>query len=96
MINLDEAKYEEAKKRVKRMKGFYMHLIVYIIINTLIVIKKTQDINDPYDNLWDAFKLPFFWGIGLIFHGLRAFDSIPFIGKDWEEKKIKEIMDKKK
>lgn len=91
----DEAKYQEAKKRVQKMKSFYTHLIVYIVVNTFIVIKKTQNI-DPGEGLWDAFKVPFFWGIGLVFHGLRAFDSIPFIGKDWEERKIKELMDKKK
>ena len=57
---------------------------------------KTIENIDPGENVWHAFKVPFFWGIGLVFHGIKAFDSVPFIGKDWEERKIKEMMDKKK
>jgi len=95
MTTQEDLKYQEAQKRVKKMKSFYVHLIVFILVNTYIVIKKTQNI-DPGESEWDAFKVPFFWGIGLLFHGLKAFDSIPFIGKDWEERKIKEMMDKKK
>jgi hypothetical protein len=95
MTTQEELKYQEAQKRVKRIKSFYTHLIVFILVNTYIVIKKTQNI-DPGENVWHAFKVPFFWGIGLVFHGIKAFDSVPFIGKDWEERKIKEMMDKKK
>ena len=36
------------------------------------------------------------WGIGVIFHGLEAYNYNPFLGYDWEERKIKEIMDKEK
>jgi hypothetical protein len=34
------------------------------------------------------------WGIGVFFHGLKVFNYMPFFGKDWEEKKIKEFMEK--
>ena len=94
MTTQEDLKYQEAQKRVKKMKSFYVHLLVFLIVNTYIVIKKTQHIDDG-ETIWHAFKVPFFWGIGLVFHGLKAFDSIPFIGKDWEERKIKEMMDKK-
>ena len=33
------------------------------------------------------------WGIGVVFHGIKVFNYMPFIGKDWEERKIKEFMD---
>ena len=39
--------------------------------------------------LWAAFG----WGIGLVFHAIKAFQLSPFMNKDWEERKIKEYMD---
>lgn len=38
MENLDEMRYQEAQKKVNKIKGFYTHLIVYIVINAMIVI----------------------------------------------------------
>ena len=29
----EQARYERAKKRVEEIKGFYSHLIVYVIVN---------------------------------------------------------------
>ena len=34
------------------------------------------------------------WGIGVVFHGLKVFNYMPFLGKEWEEQKIKEFMDR--
>lgn len=39
-------------------------------------------------------KCPFFWGIGLLIHALRVFDRFPFFGNDWEQRKIKELLEK--
>ena len=38
MNTQDEIKYQEALKRVKKLKGFYTHSIVYFIINIMIMI----------------------------------------------------------
>jgi len=43
---------------------------------------------------WTYFTTPFFWGIGLAFHGLYVFQFQSKWFKNWEEKKIKEYMDK--
>jgi hypothetical protein len=34
------------------------------------------------------------WGIGLFFHGMSVFVFSKFPGKQWEERKIKEVMNK--
>lgn len=95
MTNQDEIKYQEAVKKVAKIKAFYTHLIVYILINAFIIVKKTQNI-DEGETIWHAFKVAFFWGIGLLFHALRVFDRVPFFGSDWEEKKVKELIEKEK
>jgi hypothetical protein len=33
------------------------------------------------------------WGIGVFFHASKVFNFFPFLGKDWEEKKIKEFIE---
>ena len=35
-----------------------------------------------------------FWGIGVLFHWIGVFEIVSFVGKDWEDKKIKELMEK--
>ena len=42
----EEIKYQEALKRVKKIKGFYTHAIVYVIINIMIVIINIQDLKE--------------------------------------------------
>ena len=33
----EEAKYYEATKRVKKIKGFYINLLVYLVVNVIII-----------------------------------------------------------
>lgn len=86
----EEEKYHRAKKRVEEIKGFYGNLTSYIVVNIVLVILNLQF--SP-DHLW--FYWPMLgWGIGVVFHGMRVFNYMPFLGKDWEERKMKEFMDK--
>lgn len=87
---LEEERYSKARKRVGEIKGFYGNLISYVIVNIgLLVINL---LTSPH-YLWFFWPL-LGWGIGVFFHGLKVFNYIPFFGKEWEEQKIKEFMDK--
>ncbi len=91
--NFDEKNaYFNAKKRVEEIKGFYGNLSSYVVvISTLAII----NLCTSPEYLW--FFWPMLgWGIGVIFHGLRVFNYMPFLGSDWEEKKIAEIMEQEK
>jgi len=90
-------RYREAERRVKKIKGFYIHAMVYFFVNIFIIASKAID-QDPGEVFWewDLLALPLFWGIGLTAHGLSVFLPAFILGKDWEEKKIKELMDKDK
>ncbi|MFV5691857.1 2TM domain-containing protein [Flavobacterium sp. LT1R49] len=95
--NSDE-RYNLAYKRVKRIKGFYVHLLVYIGVNTFIIIGNSNE-SIPSNHLfwsWETFSTALFWGIGLTAHGLSVFGRNLFFGPNWEEKKIKELMEKDK
>lgn len=93
----DEIKYQQALKRVKRIKGFYSHLVIYIVINTMLLIVNFKNL-DANENFWrwQTFSTVLFWGIGLVAHGMSVFIPALLMGKDWEERKINELMEKEK
>jgi hypothetical protein len=95
--NQPEDKYAAAERKVKRLKGFYTHLIVYLCVNVFIVFVNINDLN-PDESYFkkENFFTAFFWGIGLVAHGLSVFGRDLFFGSDWEERKIQEFMDKDK
>ncbi len=88
--------YEKAKKRVENEKRFYSHLTAYIIINIALLFINSGFVDEGFNNWldWHLYITPIAWGIGLAAHGISVFGKIPTFGKDWEEKKIKELMDK--
>ncbi len=91
MNNFDnESKYHRAKERVAMIKKFYSNLMSYIVFITFLAGLNyyTNEWSRPWF-LWAAFG----WGIGLIFHAIKAFDWVPFMNKNWEDRKIKEFMD---
>lgn len=91
--NSKESKYIRAKERVDELKKFYKNLTSYVV-----VIAGLAALNYWVDGwrymwfLWAAFG----WGIGLFFHAINAFRINPFFGKDWEKRKIEELLEKDK
>ncbi|MFC7357549.1 2TM domain-containing protein [Jejudonia soesokkakensis] len=92
-----------AKNRIKEIKDFYSHLLVYIFVNLIIVLAGIgflETIIDGYPSdfrswfSWNIIVIPFFWGIGLLFHAAKAFHWNPFFGKQWEARKMKEYLEK--
>lgn len=78
--------YYRAKKHVEEIKGFYGNLISYCLVIPFLMF-----IN--YKTYWDFqwFWFPMLgWGMGIIFHGFSVFGY----GKTWEERKIKELLEK--
>jgi len=97
MNTQDEIKYQEVQKRVKKIKGFYTHAAIYLLVNIMIVIINIQNLEpgESYFKLENIFTA-FFWGLGLLTHALSVFLPNIILGSNWEEKKIKELMEKDK
>lgn len=86
--NDDYKSYKKAQKRVKEIKDFYINLISYCIIIPFLV----------FINLFTRSSFHWFWfpalgwGIGVASHAFQVFA----VGESWQEKKIREIMNKQK
>jgi len=94
---IEQQKLARATKRVKAVSGFYKHLIVYILVNIFLILSKYFQL-DPGEKflMFGTFATAFFWGIGLAFHAFGVFTNNVLFSNNWEEKKIREIMDKDK
>jgi hypothetical protein len=84
-FNQDTA-FIRAKERVEKLKGFYGNLASYLIIIPILII---INMNSSHDFQWFWFPM-LGWGMGLLFHAFETFGY----GRTWEERKIKEILDK--
>jgi len=81
--------YEAARKRVEEKKGFFIHLVVYICINILLVIIWAFPAGGGYP--WFLWPLGG-WGIGILFHFLEVF---VFSGKTaWEKREIEKEVER--
>ena len=89
-MNTEEIKYQKAKERVEALRGFYIHLIVYAVVN--LILFSINMIVSP-DSLWFFWPL-MGWGIGLAIHVLSVFGPTLWFGADWEQRKIQELMEK--
>jgi uncharacterized membrane protein len=94
MINLKEEQLRvNAKKKVRRIKIFYLHLALYIISTALILYNFYIIEEGPYKDNIISLNLSILvaWTVFIIIHGFVAFKEGKVFSKRWEEKKINEF-----
>lgn len=89
-METNEKAYQQAKKKVKELKGFYQTLGVYLVICAFLVALNLYQ-NPKY--LWSLWVV-FGWGFTLALRAVNVFLPNLFFSKEWEEKKIKEFLEK--
>ena len=76
------------EEKVEKLKEFYQNLASYCIVIPFLIF-----INLRFSSGFHWFWFPIFgWGIGLTFHFLEVNNYNIFLGKNWEDRKIKEMM----
>jgi len=88
----DQEIYNRAKRRVAQIKGFYIHATVYVLVNAVLI---GINLLTAPDQIWFFWSL-IGWGIGLAAHGLSVYGLGGFLGAEWEERKIQEIIAKRR
>jgi hypothetical protein len=93
-------KLEKAKKRVEQLKKFYKHVAFYVVINAFFICRRIYKDISYGDSIFEAFtdlsnyRLFFWWTVILILHGLKTYRFDFLFSKGWEERKIKEEVNK--
>ncbi|HYP59037.1 MAG TPA: 2TM domain-containing protein [Thermomicrobiales bacterium] len=83
-----DIRYQQARKRVEEIKGFYTHLVIYLVVNAFLF---AIDLIDG-GNWWFYWPL-LGWGIAVAIHGAVTFGVEGPFGKRWEERKLRELME---
>ena len=92
MNNFDkENKYIRAKERVEQLRKFYGKLGSYLFFTAFLagINYYTNEWRNPWF-LWVAV----FWGIAILIKAGKTFGIAAMLGSNWEERKIKEMMEK--
>jgi two-component sensor histidine kinase len=85
VIASENMSYVRAKERVEKLKGFYGNLISYCTVIPILIIINVN--TSGFQWFW----FPMLgWGFGVTMHAFETFGY----GKAWEEKKIREILNK--
>ena len=89
----EQLRYERAHARVQAIKGFYVHATAFVVVNVALLT-----LNALAGGVWWFYWPLIGWGIGL---GLHAFGVFGFggggpWGREWEERKTQEMMEKER
>lgn len=74
----------EAQAHLDRLKAFYVHLVIYALLNIILIIINL--LINPRD-IWFYWVL-LFWGAIIIIHGIYSFMPNSLFSRRWEEDKI--------
>lgn len=97
-METENFRFMKAKNKVEKLKRFYIHLTVYIVINTVITAVKIMtnlDNGETFNEaLFDFTTLITWltWGIAITLHAFSVFGMPLILGEDWEERKIEAYM----
>ena len=86
----EQRRYELAHARVLAIKGLYLHATAFVMVNVALLA-----LNALVGGVWWFYWPLIGWGIGL---GVHAFGVFGFggggpWGREWEERKIREMVD---
>lgn len=88
-VDRERAAYERARKRVEDIRGYYIHLMIYAVVNAGLFL-----IDALTGGGWWFYWPLLGWGIGVGAHTVSMIASSSRFGPRWEERKIRELMQK--
>lgn len=89
---MEDWKYNKARRRVKKVKGFYVHFTSWLLFSVFFIFMNLSAGRSSFRSIFPLFPV-IAWGIGVLFHAIGVF-GIPGLGKDWEERMIEREMDR--
>ena len=85
---------EKARKRIRQKKLLYYHFVVFIIGSLfLVIINKLLKVKEEWN--WYIWAITF-WAFLLAIHTFNVFVTQKFLGKEWEEKQRRKLIEQQK
>lgn len=84
-------RYEEALRNARAVRGFYGHALTYVLVNAGLVV--VNMLSSP-GRWWVLMSLGG-WGIGLAAHAVSVFAARDWLGRGWEERKVREYLERR-
>ena len=77
-----------AWRRVRSLRAFYTHLTAYVVLNFILLLIDTSTPGPAW------FYAPLTgWGLILGFHALYVHEMLPWTTKDWQGRKLRELIE---
>ena len=87
---MTDPRYEQARQRVRDLRGFYFHIAIYVVVIAGIAVINWMTSPSYWWVVWPMIG----WGIGLGAHGISVFFEGSLFGPEWEERKTRELMER--
>ncbi len=86
-MEINSRDYREAKKKVKRKKGFRSHFSVYLSVSVFLIL---LNVFTGGGEFWAIFPI-LSWGLGVFIHytNVHGFPGLKKLDKEWERDEIK-------
>ena len=83
-LNLTEQQEKDAFDHVRKLRGFYLHLMKYVIVCLGLLLINLMSSPHTLWVVWVALG----WGLGLLLHAFRVFRPDWMLGPDWEKREF--------
>lgn len=86
----DHPLYPEARRHAKGLRAFYSHALTFALVLGGLALVNAFVSPGRWWVQWAAFG----WGIGLAVHGISVLGRGSAFGREWEERKVREYLDR--
>lgn len=83
-------RHRRARARARAVRGFYIHFAIYLTVCAFLFAINMVTSRDSIWFFWPVLG----WGIFVAMQGLGTFGHFTIFGPEWEERKIREYMEK--
>lgn len=84
---------ERAIDRMHELRAFYVHVMNFFIVSAVAIAVSFYFRGEII--FWLYFALGG-WGFGVLMHGLKTYNQNWLLGKNWEERKVQQIMEEER
>ncbi len=96
---IEEQARERARKRVRELRDFFGHLLIYVFVNTILVIVDIADGSaggDTFIGLNWAYWPIIGWGLFVMVHALQVFVLGGRAADRYEQRKVDEYLERER